>query len=72
MMGLDTNFLFLKWLNIAPKKVLIVMKYLLALLKNILILWAEEQAGPLAPNNDISFPDISWPQEYRWSAKARA
>lgn len=33
------------------------MKYLLALLKNILILWAAEQAAPLAPNNDISFPD---------------
>lgn len=42
MMGLDTNFLFLKWLNIVLKKVLIVMKYLLALLKNILILWPAE------------------------------
>lgn len=35
------------------------MKYLLALLKNILILWASEQADLLATNNSISLPELN-------------
>lgn len=38
------------------------MKYLLALLINILILWASEQVDLLAPNNSISLPDLRYIQ----------
>lgn len=38
------------------------MKYVLALLKNIFILWESEQADLLAPNNSISLPGLRYIQ----------
>lgn len=59
MMGINTNFLVFKWLNIIlkEKKKMSSLIGIIFLLNDIQLLGAAEQAGSLTPSNGISLPD---------------